>query len=416
MKIVACHNYYQIRGGEDQSFEDEVALLRAHGDEVITYTRHNDEVDGASKLGVARDSLFSRKTYRELTELLTRERPDILHCTNTFPLISPSAYRAARKCGVSVVQSLRNYRLLCAGGYLLRDGAVCEKCVGKTFAWPAVLHKCYRGSAAGSAVIATLQTSNRVRGVWHSDVDAFYTLTEFAKQKLATAGLPSERVFVKPNCVTPDPGWFQESSGPGEGNYAVFVGRLSPEKGLDTIISAWRSMPNAPQLKIIGDGPEEPKVRAFAAEHANVEFLGRLRLNDALPIVGRAKCLLMPSLWYETFGRTLIEAFATGTPVIASRLGAMAEVVTENRTGLLFTPGDAQDLATKVNHMFAMPANEMATWRAACRREYETLYTPERNYELLHQIYTRARQHAQRNAIPSRVLPVTAAKLDHCPS
>jgi glycosyltransferase involved in cell wall biosynthesis len=411
MKIVACHNYYQIRGGEDQSFEDEVALLRAHGDEVITYTRHNDEVGNASKLGVARDTLLSRKTYRELTELLTLERPDILHCTNTFPLISPSAYRAARKCGVPVVQSLRNYRLLCAGGYLLRDGAVCEKCVGKTFAWPAVLHKCYRGSAAGSAVVAALQTSNRVRGVWHNDVDAFYTLTEFAKQKLSTAGLPAERVFVKPNCVTPAPG-----VGRGEGNYSVFVGRLSPEKGLDTIFSAWRSMPNAPLLKVIGDGPEESKVRAFCAEHPQVEYLGRLRLSDALPIVGRAKCLIMPSLWYETFGRTLIEAFATGTPVIASRLGAMAEVVSEGRTGLLFTAGDARDLAAKVNTMFAMPQNEMASWRTACRHEYETLYTPERNYELLHQIYARARLNAGRHVTPTRVKLAPAAKLDRCPS
>lgn len=387
MKLLLCHNYYQQRGGEDQSFEDEARLLENHGHDVVRYTVHNDEIEQMSRVSVARRTLFNRRTLDELRTLIRRQRPDVMHCTNTFPLISPAAYAAARAEGVAVVQALRNYRLLCPSALLMRDGRVCEDCVGKTFAWPGVRHACYRDSRAATAVVATMLAAQRVRKTWDRDVDLFYTLTEFARQKLIEGQLPAERIVVKPNFVDPDPG-----IGPGGGDYAVFVGRLSPEKGLDTLLAAWAQLAdrdiNIP-LKIIGDGPQAELVRAAALVNSNIEWLGRRPLAEALSIVGDASFLVMPSIWYETFGRTIIEAYAKGTPVIASNLGAMAELVDHGFTGMHFQPGDPGDLASKVNEMLSDDVR-LSAMRRAARGEYERKYTAESNYQQLLAIYERA--------------------------
>jgi len=385
MKILLCHNYYQQRGGEDESFEAEADLLEAHGQEVVRFTVHNDTVDGMSRWRVARETLWSRPTYARLRELLRRERPDVMHCTNTFPLISPAAYYAARAEGVAVVQALRNYRLLCANALFARDGRVCEDCLGKAVPWAGIRHGCYRQSRAASAVVAGMLGLHRVLGTWSRAVQGYYTLTEFARGKFIAGGLPSDRVAVKPNFVHPDPG-----SGDGRGGYAVFVGRLAPEKGLDTLLSAWHRLPQPVPLKLVGDGPLAERVKAAAAQHPHIAWLGRRPLADVLGIIGGATFLVMPSIWYETFGRTIIEAFARGTPVIASRLGAMAELVDEGRTGWLFEAGNADDLAAKVRRLWLSRA-ELADMRREARAEYERRYTAEPNYRQLMAIYERAR-------------------------
>lgn len=385
MKVLLCHNYYQQRGGEDESFEAEARALAEFGNEVVRYTRHNDAVDAMGRLELAAKTLWNREVYADLRRLIRRERPAVMHCTNTFPLISPAAYAAARAEGVPVVQSLRNYRLLCPGALFLRDGKVCEDCLGKSVPWPGVRHACYRGSRAASTVVASLTTLHRGAGTWRRGVDLYFTLTEFARRKFVEGGLPAGRVVVKPNCVHPDPG-----PGDGRGGYAVFAGRLSAEKGIDTLLAAWERLARPVPLKVVGDGPLADRVRAAAAANSAVEYLGRRPLPELLDVIGGAACLVMPSVWYETFGRTIIEAYAKGTPVIASRLGAMAELVDEGRTGLLFTAGDAADLAAAVDRLLADPA-AAARMRPAARREFEEKYTAASNYRQLMAIYDRAR-------------------------
>ncbi len=383
MKVLLCHNYYQQRGGEDESFEAEAALLEARGHDVVQFTLHNDAVETMSRPAAAMKALFNREVYRKLKSLIAAHQPEVMHCTNIFPLISPAAYYAARDFNVPVVQSLRNYRHMCPGVYLLRDGALCENCLTKRIAWPAVMHGCYRDSRTASAVVAASFGLHRMLGTWHKAVDRYFTLTEFARQKYIAAGWPAEWISVKANFVYPDPG-----PGQANGGYAVFVGRLSPEKGIATLLAAWQRLPEPIPLKIVGQGPQEADVRRFAAAHPHVEYLGHRALAESLDIIGDASFLVMPSLWYETFGRTIIEAFAKQTPVIASRHGALAELIEDGVTGRLFEPGKAEDLAAKVAELWRHP-NRLA-FRRAARDEFERRYQADANYQQLMQIYRAA--------------------------
>jgi len=384
MKILLCHNYYQQPGGEDQVFGDEGALLESRGHEVIRYTKHNDAIERMNRLALAGKTIWNRESAREIRQIVLRQRPDVMHCANTFPLISPSAYRQARKHGVAVVQTLHNYRTICPKAQFMRDAKVCESCLGKTFAWPSVVHKCYRDSRAASLAVATMIAFHRARGTWRREVDRFIALTEFSRAKHIDGGLPADKIDVKANFVDPDPG-----VGSRAGDYAVFVGRLSEEKGVQTLLAAWRQLRSDIPLKIVGDGPLAKEVQEVAAADSRIEWLGRRDLAQVCDIIGEAKCLVLPSVCYETFGRTIVEAYAKGTPVVVSQLGAMAELVDDGRTGLLFEAGNASDLANKVTQLVG-EGSELAKFRQQARWEYESLYTAETNYDQLIQIYERA--------------------------
>jgi glycosyltransferase involved in cell wall biosynthesis len=382
MKILLCHNHYQQRGGEDESFAAEAAMLEAHGQEVLQFTLHNDSIDGANRLATAARTLWNRQVYRQLRELIRSARPAVMHCTNTFPLISPAAYYAAEAEGVPVVQSLRNYRMFCLSAYFLRAGRVCEDCLGKVVPWQGVVHGCYRDSRAASAVVAGMLTLHRILPTWLRTVDRFFTLTDFARGKFIQGGLPAERIAVKPNFVPVDPG-----PGTGQGGYAVFIGRLSPEKGIDTLLKAWQELDGLVPLKIIGDGPLSEQVRLAESTLKGIQWLGRREPAEVLSLLGGAAFLVMPSIWYETFGRTIIEAYAKGTPAIASRIGALAELVEHGETGLLFEPGSAADLAAKVRDLLAADPAILQRMRQAARGEFERKYTAGRNYQLLMNVY-----------------------------
>jgi glycosyltransferase involved in cell wall biosynthesis len=386
VKVLLCHNYYQHAGGEDESFAAEARLLESRGHEVLRYELDNETIKQMRGWSVAARALWNRASYRELRDLIRRERPSVMHCTNTFPLISPAAYSAARREGVAVVQSLRNYRLLCPNALFLRDGRPCEDCFGKAVAWPGVRHACYRDSRAATAVVTAMQTVHRGLGTWRKMVDMYFAPSEFTRQKHVAAGFPADRVAVKPDFLDADPG-----VGAGRGGYAIFVGRLSAEKGLDTLLDAWRAGGSRLPLKVVGDGPLAPQVREAAARQGHIELLGRRPLNEVLALVGEAACLVMPSRCYETFGRTIVEAYAKGTPAIIARQGAMAELVDERRGGFAFEPGDARDLAAQVHRLLDHAADHPAM-RAAARARYEQGYTAEANYELLMEIYRRAAQ------------------------
>jgi glycosyltransferase involved in cell wall biosynthesis len=384
MNILVAHNFYQQPGGEDQCVAAEVATLRAQGHEVTQYCLHNDSIHGMNRIRLASRTIWNHSAYRELRKLLRTHRVQIAHFHNTFPLISPAAYYAARAENVRVVQTLHNYRLLCANALLLRDGEVCEDCLGKLVPWPGIVHKCYRGSRAASTTVATMLATHRVLGTWWKAVDVYVALTEIGRRKLIDGGLPADKITVKPNCVYPDPG-----AGTGKGGYAVFVGRLSAEKGLDTLLKAWRHLGGDVPLKLLGDGPMATAVQDASAKDSSIQWLGHVSLEAVYGLVGEAMFLVLPSRCYETFSMAIVEAFAKGTPVVVSKLGAMAAIVDDGRTGLHFRPGDPADLAAKVRQILADPL-ELARMRRAARLEFDQKFTADSSYKSLMEIYRRA--------------------------
>ena len=385
MKVLLCHTHYQVSGGEDQSFLAAAALLERRGHEVLRFVRDNGEIERMGRLAIASRTIWNHGMYRELRGIIRRARPDVVHCTNLFLLISPSAYYAARAERVPVVQSLQNYRLSCLNSFLFRDGAVCEDCLGRRLAWPGVQRGCYRDSRAGSAIAASMLGLHRAAGTWPRMVDVYFTLSEFAKRKLLETGVPEDKLLVKPNFIYPDPGM-----GEGDGGFAVFVGRLSPEKGLNELLAAWRLVGPTLPLRIIGDGPMRTAIEDAAAHRPEIDYVGRLPQDDVLDAMGCASVLVMPSMWHETFGRRIVEAFAKGTAVVASNLGAMAELVDDDQNGLLGEPGDIRALAVAVQRIGwdSWVRNRM---RRVARATCERLYTEDRNSQMLMAIYDRAR-------------------------
>jgi glycosyltransferase involved in cell wall biosynthesis len=384
VNIIVVHNFYQQPGGEDQVFADETALLESRGHRVLRYTVHNDAINHTHSLTLAGRTIWNRSAHRELRDLVTRERADVVHFHNTFPLLSPAVYDAARDGGAAVIQTLHNYRLMCPAAIFFRDGHVCEDCQGRAVPWPAVLHKCYRDSFAASAVSAAMLAVHRARGTYQNDVDAYIALTEFARGKFVEAGLPPEKIIVKPNFVWPDPGVAN-----GGGGYVLFVGRLSESKGVGTLLAAWKKLAAQIPLKIMGDGELAAAVRDAAASDSRIEFLGRRPLEEVYHRMGEAAALVFPSLWYEGLPKTIIESFAKGTPVIASRLGSMAELVADGRTGVHFTAGDSDDLAAAVGRLL-VDANQLQSMRIEARKEFEARCTADQNARILSGVYDTA--------------------------
>ncbi len=376
--VAIAHNRYQQAGGEDQVFAAEAALLESKGHRVIRFEEDNSRIANRSAAVVAIDAVWSSKSARSITDVVTREKPDVVHFHNTFPLISPAAYYAVQRAGVPVVQTLHNFRLLCPGATLFRDGTVCEECIDQRSLRPAMRHRCYRGSRPATAAVAAMLTVHRAAGTWQRKVDLYITPSEFSRRKFISAGLPADRIVVKPNFVSPDPGM-----GEGGDGYALFVGRLAAEKGISVLASAWKELADIP-LVVAGDGP-----LADTAWPAGVHWIGRQSRENILARMRAARVLIFPSECYEGAPMTIIEAFACGLPVIASNLGSMAEMVEHQRTGLLFHPGDAADLASKVRWAFEHP-EAVDRMRTEARREFEQKYTAQRNYEMLMAIYETA--------------------------
>lgn len=385
MKVLLIHNRYRQPGGEDMAVAAHQRLLEAKGHDVRVLQACNAEIRGhGAHLRTALNTLYSPKAKRRTTAEIAGFRPDIAHVHNTFPLLSPAVIQACKQAAVPVVQTLHNYRVLCPGANLFRAGRVCEACLNRFFPWRAVLYRCYRESRAGSAVAAALIARNRATGTYTKRTDVLIALTEFARQKFIAGGLPEHAIVLIPNWLDRDPG-----AGEGQGGFFLYAGRLSPEKGVRTLLDAWKKLKGAARLKIVGAGPLEAEVLQYAGTTAGMEYLGYKPLTEVQSLMQAATALLMPSQCYEGLPRAGIEAFAAGTPVIASRLGSLEAFVQHQRTGLLFAPGDSRDLATQVEWMMAnVPrATEM---RRAARTEFQEKYTADRAYELLLAAYRRA--------------------------
>lgn len=388
MKILLAHNRYQMPGGEDEVFRSEAELLRSAGHEVVEYVRDNHEIQEYGiwdKATLSLRTVWAWDSARELTAILKREKPDVAHFHNTFPLISPAAYYACREASVPVVQTLHNPRLLCPAATLFREGHLCELCLGKSLPWPGVIHACYRRSRIQTSVVAGMHATHRWLGTWQNEVYIFICSTAFYRKKFTEGGLPQEKIALKPHFIAADAGVRQ-----GSGTYALFIGRLAPEKGVGTLINAWKSLKGRP-IKIRGQGPLLPEVQNLQSQGGpEIDLVPRLERAELMNLIKGARFLVWPSLgYYETFGLVAVEAFACGVPVIASRIGVMEEIVRDGRTGLHFTPGDPEDLAAKVEWAWTHD-QEMEEMGRNARAEYELKYTAEKNYQMLMEIYQHA--------------------------
>lgn len=392
MKILFVHNKYQQPGGEDVVFEQEYQLLKAAGHDPVMYCRSNWEADhytGIRRLELASRTIWARDSHEEFARRLRELKPDLVHVHNTFLMISPSIFSVCIEAGIPVVLTLHNYRLYCPAATFYRDGHVCEECVQHGL-WRGVAHGCYRESRAATAVVSTMLAVHRWSRTWERGVNCFIALTEYARAKFVRCGLPAEKVFVKPNFVHPDPG--RPPAGPGD--YALFVGRLSPEKRVSTMLQAWEELKklNIPLL-ILGGGPQLSQLAEECSRRGlrDVSFRGQTEHEQTLAMMHNARVLIFPSEWYENFPVTIAESFACGVPVICSRIGAMQEIVEDGHTGLHFTPGDPKSLAEKVEWAWKHP-HQLATMGVEARREYEAKYTAATNYPLLMGIYERVLQ------------------------
>lgn len=382
MRILIAHNRYQQPGAEDQVFAAEADLLADRGHEVVRYELHNNSIKSTGRLKLARNTIWNSGSAEEVQLLVRYHKIEVAHFHNIFPVMSPSVYRAARDEGAAVVQTLHNFRLVCPGNTMFRNNHLCSDCVGKPIAWPSILHACYRGDRQATAVSAAMLAYHGARGTWSHSVDVYVALSEFNRSLFHNAGFAAASLFVKPNFLKSDPG-------PGTGNRAgaLFVGRLIPEKGVLTLLTAWERIGLKLPLTILGDGPLRDKV-ASAAESSGgaVKWLGWRSRSEVDAALGAASVVISPSIWVEAGPLAVIESFARGTPVIASRLGSLAEFVKPDLSGFLFDPGDPASLVEAVENFIKLP--DLGQRMGANAREiFLNNYSAERAYDNMLALY-----------------------------
>ncbi|HUJ71838.1 MAG TPA: glycosyltransferase family 4 protein [Verrucomicrobiae bacterium] len=389
MRVLLVHNHYRIPGGEDTVVQAEKSMLEEHGHTVSLLESNNTDISGVlGELRAGIDTVYSRAGKRRVAAEIDRFRPDVMHVHNFILLFSPAVYFAAREKGVPVIQTLHNYRLACPKAVFFRDGHVCEDCLGR-MPIPGIRHACYRESRTATAAIVAMLMVHRALGTWTDKVDAYIALTEFARSKLVAGGIPSEKLTVKPNFVHPSP-----AVGNGDGGFALFVGRLSEEKGVSTLLAAWKHLAKEIPLRIIGDGPLAGIVRSAMQESKGIDWLGQVKRKQVTELMQHASLLIFPSICYEGFPMSFVEALAVGLPVVASNLGSMSSLIRHEETGLHFRAGDADDLVAQVRWARSHP-EALQQMRRAAREEYEAKYTADRNHDMLLNIYQTAIQRAR---------------------
>lgn len=382
MKILIVHNHYLQPGGEDVAVAAEAALLRNRGHTVELLETSNEDMETTSAVRAAAGAVWSYDGKSRVSKVRAQFAPDVVHFHNTFPRLSPSVYYAADRA--AVVQTLHNFRLVCPAATLLRDGKPCEECVGR-FAWPGVMHACYRGSRAATFASAAMVQTHRAVGTWRDRVDAYIALTPFTRDVFLRGGLPADKLYVKPNFVDPDP-----SIGSQRGSHFLFVGRFEEGKGIRVLMEAWRSMDRPPPLRLIGSGPFESEVREFADGIEGVTVFGRVARDRVIEELKQARAYIAPLLWYENFPLAICEAMATGTPVIAADVANVRDILQHGNAGLLFERANAQALVQAVRKAVDEP-EAMSMIARAAREQYERCYTADANYQTLMHIYGTAR-------------------------
>lgn len=379
MRILQVHNRYREPGGEDAVVDAERTLLTDGGHEVDLIEFDNPTTAVAATRTLLR-APWNQKNADAVVERARRFRPDVVHVHNTWFALSPVVFRAVAAAGFPTVATIHNYRLLCLNAQFYRDGRICEDCVGR-WPWPGVLHRCYRSSAAQSGAVAVTIVGHRIVGTWEKHTDVVVALTSFAARYLASAGVPGGSIVVKPNTVA-DPG--PRPSSPSSSDMLLFVGRLSPEKGIEDLLQAWASKPDSPRhLCIAGDGPLRATVESAVASSGSMSFLGRLESSEVADLMRRARSLVLPSRWFEGMPMVLVEAAAAGLPAIVPQHGALPGIVADG--GLTYRSGSMTDL---VRALVEMEDDRLVDdLGMSARTHYETTFRPEAGLESLERIY-----------------------------
>lgn len=387
MKVLLAHGAYQQFGGEDSVVRAETELLKSHGDEVYLYSRHNDEIKEFNALQKGLffpQTIYSWKTSHEIRDVVRQFKPDVAFVHNVYPLISPSAYYTLHALKVPAVQVLHNFRPFCPNGFYYTQGQICEACKGGNYL-NAVRKRCYKDSYSLSALYGLALGLNRLGGMLDK-IPAFICLTEFFRIKMKEVGIPDSRLFVRPNFVQAPALPKDRATGNG---YALYMGRLSPEKGCWTLIHAFEQLPNVP-LKIVGTGPMGQELRDYLEKRGsrNIELLGFKTGDEKWDILRNALCLVMPSEWYENFPVTALEGFTACKPVVASRIGGLPYIVEEGKCGLLFEAGNVSELVQKIQYLVDHPHDATRMGNGA-RLLTETKYGPDQAYRNLIEIFSR---------------------------
>jgi len=391
MRVLILHNRYHQQGGEDLVALAEAQLLRSHGIEVRQFEADNHPAAGRRASGAVRlvlSAAWSRDSYEAVRKLCDEFRPQVAHVHNFWMRLSPSVHAACRESGAATVQTLHNFRLLCANALLLRSGRPCEDCLGRS-PWRGVVRRCYRGSFLASAAVARMMVVNRRQGTWERHVDAFIALTRFSRSKFIAGGLPPGRILIKPNFVE-DSG--QPASPPSASDVVVYAGRLSEEKGVRTLVSAWArgELRRYGRLLILGDGPARTSLEDHASSlrlsSPNVVFAGKRSASEARQAVANARAVVAPSICFENFPTVLAEAFCCGRPAVVSDLGALAEIVRHGTEGLTVEAGNEAALSGALETI--LRDGDLADRLGAnARAAYLARYSPEQNYQMLMGIY-----------------------------
>ncbi len=407
MKILLVHNIYgsSAPSGENKVFLAEKDLLKSRGHDVIEYTRHSDEIRNHGYRGTMRGAFatpWNPFSQRKIRRILKDEQPDVMHAHNTFPLLSPAVFRAARGLRTATVLTLHNYRIFCAAGIPMRNAAPCTDCMDRRSVLPSLKFGCYRNSRLATLPMAFMIAMHRAMGTWHKDVDAFIALTEFQQDKMSEAGLPKDRMHTKPHFFHDPPKplpWKEREP------LVVFVGRLGFEKGLHILVEAWKEWgDSAPSLELIGDGPEREELEMKVDQSGlrqKIRFCGQLPFSRVQEKLARVSLLVLPSLCFEGFPMAIREAFALGVPVAASRLGSLPCLVKDGENGVLFEPGNSSDLLRVLQQLWHQSEKLAALGRKA-RADFEEKYTDSVNYEALMNIYQTAIELRRRRNITRR--------------
>ncbi|MES2821987.1 MAG: glycosyltransferase family 4 protein [Pseudomonadota bacterium] len=386
MRVLLVHCFYRSSApsGEDSVYRNEKKLLEDNGYEVIVYEKHNDKLDNNSTLGkisAGAEFIWSTQAFREVTDLITINKPDVAHFHNIFPQISTSAYAACKKLGVPVVQTLHNFRYICPTGLLQRNNKPCEKCIDGSLL-SSLIHKCYRNSLLATLPMASMIAFNRASGIFSNNVDRYIALTEFGKTRFIAGGLPQNKISVKPNFVS-DIGDASTTAG----DYMLYVGRLTQEKGVVTLIEACKKTKHIP-LKILGDGELRAQLESTCIQHnLNVEFLGYQNKDTVISMLKNSRFLVLPSECYEGFPVTVAEAYACGKPVLGTKIGSLNEIIEENITGRKFIFGSADSLAECMQTLWKDSAS-LATMSKNARAVFDKKYNPAINLRMLTNIYS----------------------------
>lgn len=387
MRVLQVHNRYRLRGGEDAVVDATMALLVERGVEARLFTRDSEGMHGlAAKIRSVFSAVYSRESARAITAEIKAFQPDVVHVHNVFPLISPSVFDACAAAGVPAVMTVHNYRLTCPIGVHFVRGAVCTKCLGG-HEEQCALNNC-RGSRFESAAYAFRGKATRLRGGFTRNVSAYIAISHFLKGQLVDAGFPAEKIAVVHNMAQVP----ERAGDAAQGQYAAFVGRLSDEKGVDTLIAAAKLAPEIP-VRIAGGGELREALERGAP--ANVRFVGMLDRGALADFYANARFAVVPSAWWETFGLVAVEAMGHGLPVVSARMGALPEIVQDGETGLLFPAGDAQALAQAMRTLWNEPAT-CAAMGAAGRVRAASAFSRDRYFEGLMNVYQRviARENA----------------------